>query len=180
MKSKHVMGLLLACLCSFAHAEKADRDKPINITGNTGSADQLKGIAVFDGNVVVIQGTLTLNSDHLVVTKDAQGNQTMQATGKLVTFRQRADSKTRDGKEEWINGQALRVDYNTQTHMVILTGNARVKKGEDLLIGEVITYNTETQIYQSQGGAGNTANKGRVTAIIQPQKNASDSSGKQP
>ncbi|TDR81605.1 lipopolysaccharide transport periplasmic protein LptA [Paludibacterium purpuratum] len=170
----------LALTAPLAHAEKADADKPIQISADRASLDQLKGITQWDGAVVVIQGTLLMHSDHLTVTRDAQGNQTMVATGKLVTFRQKADD-TPEKKNVWIDGQANRIDYSTVNHTAVLTTNARVKKDTDLLIGDVIVYNTETQIYQSQGGGTNTANKGRVTAIIQPQKkNASNGAGKQP
>ncbi|WP_293227804.1 lipopolysaccharide transport periplasmic protein LptA [Paludibacterium sp.] len=172
--------MLIALSAPLAHAEKADSDKPIQISANRATLDQLKGVTQWEGDVVVIQGTLQLHADHLTVTRDAQGNQTMLATGKLTTFRQKADD-TPEKKNVWINGQASRIDYSTVTHTAILTTNARVKKGDDLLIGDVIVYNTETQIYQSQGGGSNTANKGRVTAIIQPQKkNASGGAGKQP
>ncbi|WP_028537024.1 lipopolysaccharide transport periplasmic protein LptA [Paludibacterium yongneupense] len=174
------LAIALGLISSLAHADKADREKPIQITANTGSMDQLRGITVWEGDVVVVQGTLIVHADKVTVTKDAQGNQTLISTGRVVTFRQRADGKSSDGKEQWIDGQANRVDYTSINHTAILTGNARVKKGEDLVIGDVIIYNTETQIYQSRGGAPNTANKGRVTAILQPQKSASDSSGTKP
>lgn len=171
MLNKRSLILALSCslLAPVVHAEKADRDKPIVINSNRSSLDQAKGVGQFDGSVVITQGTMVLNADHVTVTRDQQGNQTMLATGHLVTFRQKADD---DGshKEVWIKGQARQIDYNTKTHMVVLTTDARVKKADDLLIGNVITYDTETQIYQSQGGPNNSANQGRVTAILQPHK----------
>lgn len=144
-----------------AHAEKADRDKPIEISADRGNLDQLKGVTVWQGNVIIIQGTLKLNADRATVTQDKQGNQTMQATGNQVVFRQKMD-----GKNEWIEGQSNQLDYNTVTHVAVLTGNARVKRGNDLVIGNVITYNTETELYEVSSGA--SSNGGRVTAIIQP------------
>jgi len=172
--------LLLGLLTPLAHAEKSDSTKPIQISADRGSLDQKKGVTDWDGAVVVIQGTLELHADHVTVTRDAQGNQVMIATGVIVTFKQLADD-TGEHKPLWIQGQAKRIDYSSINHTAILTTNARVKKGEDLVIGDVIVYNTLTQVYQSQGGANNTANKGRVTAILQPQKQkASDASGKQP
>lgn len=174
------LALLLGFGASVAHAEKADRDKPIQITADRGFLDQLKGVTEWDGAVVIVQGTLLVHADHVRVTRDAQGNQVMVATGRIVTFRQKADDNG-DHKVVWIDGQASRMDYNTTNHIAILTTNARVKKGEDLLIGDVITYNTETQVYQSSGGGTGTVNKGRVTAILQPQKQkASDGSSKKP
>ena len=90
----------------------------------------------------------------------------MHATGRIVTFRQKMD-----GKNEWVEGQSSVLDYTSAIHLAVLTGNARVKRGEDLVIGNVITYNTETELYQVNGGPSSAPNKGRVTVILQP-KNA--------
>jgi lipopolysaccharide export system ATP-binding protein len=118
-------------------------------------------------------GTLKLNADRATVTQDKQGNQTMQATGRQVVFRQKMD-----GKNEWIEGQANQLDYNTVTHAAVLTGNARVKRGNDLVIGNVITYNTETEMYDVSSGA--SSNGGRVTAIIQPKPRDNSPAAKKP
>lgn len=165
-----LLGLLAAglTLTQPARAEKADRDKPIEITADRGNLDQQKGVTVWEGNVVVIQGTLKLNSDRAVVTQDKQGNQTLQATGRIVTFRQKLDNKN-----EWVEGQSSQLDYNTVTHLAVLTGNARVKRGNDLVIGNIITYNTETELYDVSSGP----SQGRVTAIIQPKPKADASAG---
>ncbi|XLM19955.1 lipopolysaccharide transport periplasmic protein LptA, partial [Chromobacterium piscinae] len=102
--------------------------KPIEITSDNGcTMDQIKGISICNGNVVVIQGTLRLNADKVVATQDQQGNQTMHATGRIVTFRQKMD---RDGG--WVEGQSSVLDYDSAKHLVVLTGNARVKRNGDL------------------------------------------------
>ena len=161
--------LLLAACCAAlvqpALAEKADREKPIEITADTGMLDQLKGITVWRGNVIVIQGTLKVEADEVTVTRDGQGNQTLVAFGKPVKFRQKMDDKN-----EYIEGEGSRVDYTTINNLAILTGNARVKRGGDLVVGNVITYNTSTEVYEVKGGGpANGPSKGRVTVILQPE-----------
>ena len=180
---RNISFLTLALLCGLmaplAHAEQADRNKPIQVDADRMTLDQVKGTTDGDGNVVITQGTLVLRADHVTVKRDPQGNEIMVATGRIVTFRQKTDDP--GPTPVWIVGQANRIDYDTIKHTAILTTNARVKKGEDLVIGDVIVYDTQTQIYHSQGGGANTVNKGRVTVILQPQKQkASDGSGKQP
>ena len=68
---KNKLRLLLAGLAlaaaSVAHAEQADRTKPMEITSDNGcTMDQIKGVSTCEGNVVVIQGTLRLNADKVV------------------------------------------------------------------------------------------------------------------
>ncbi|GGY02635.1 lipopolysaccharide transport periplasmic protein LptA [Paludibacterium paludis] len=173
---------VLSCLAAApAFAEKADREKPLNLTANDAKWDQIRKVTVLTGNVVAVQGTMIVHSDQAYLTQDDKGNQTLVANGKPVTFRQKSDPDSK-GVVEWIDAQGDRVDYATQTHTAILTGNARVKKGESIVIGNVITYNTETQVVESVGGTANTANKGRVTIIIPPRQagSAPATDGKKP
>ncbi|KIA80086.1 lipopolysaccharide transport periplasmic protein LptA [Chromobacterium amazonense] len=161
-------GMLLAA-SALVQAEQADRDKPIEITSDNGcTMDQIKGISICNGNVVVIQGTLRLNADQLTVTQDKQGNQTMHATGRIVTFRQKMD---RDGG--WVEGQSSVLDYDSAKHLVVLTGNARVKRNGDLSIGNVIRYNTLEETFEVVGGGASASGKGRSVVILQPKKTAS-------
>jgi len=155
----------LSCIAANVHAEKADSSKPIELSADRGSLDQKQGINILEGNVVATQGTLSMRADKTIVTRDAQGNQTLQAFGNPATFRQKVE-----GKNEYIEGQASRVDYTSASNLVILTGKARVKRGQDLVTGEQITYNTVSEVYQVMGSNPTVsgAPKGRVTVIIQP------------
>ena len=68
-------------------------------------------------------------------------------------------------------GQCNDYEYNTKNNLAILTGRARVKKGDNLVMGDKLTYNTQTQIYNATSananGVSNTKS-GRVTVILQP------------
>lgn len=165
MRHSLMLALALCCAAANVYAEKADSSKPIELAADRGSLDQKQGINILEGNVVATQGTLSMRADKTIVTRDAQGNQTLQAFGNQAQFRQKLD-----GKNEYIEGQANRVDYTSVTNQVVLTGKARVKRGADLVTGEQITYNTVTEIYQVQGSNPTASGgaKGRVTVIIQP------------
>ncbi|MDP3420811.1 MAG: LptA/OstA family protein, partial [Thiobacillus sp.] len=54
--------LCAVLLASPAHAEKADRDKPVNIEANTVTLDDIKKISIYQGNVILSQGTLMLRA----------------------------------------------------------------------------------------------------------------------
>jgi lipopolysaccharide export system protein LptA len=163
----------LLVISAPAWAEKADASKPIEITADRGTLDQPRGLTVWHGNVIVNQGTLHATADEVTVTRDAQGRQTLQATGAPSTFRQRTD------KGEVINGNAQRVDYTSADNTVVLTGNAHIQRGQDSVTGAKIVYNTQTEVYQVLGGgAAQGPNKGRVTVIIQPQNTAPAGNGK--
>ena len=58
-----------------AHAERADRDKPMHIEADNLRHDELQQTSVFSGNVVLTKGSIVLRGAQLVVRQDAQGYQ---------------------------------------------------------------------------------------------------------
>jgi len=160
------LAFLVCALCAAAApswAEKADAKKPIEISADNMTLDQLKGVTTGRGSVVINQGTLHATADEVVVTRDAAGRQTLHATGNLATFRQKMGNSP-----EYVDGVARQIDYTSTANLAVLTGSARIKRGQDVVQGEKITYNTQTEVYQVMGGAVQGPNKGRVTVILQP------------
>ena len=78
--------VLLAAAPS-AHAEKADRSKPINLEADTATVDDVKKVSIYEGNVILTQGTLQIRGNKLVVTEDAEGFQLGTAYGNLASCR---------------------------------------------------------------------------------------------
>jgi lipopolysaccharide export system protein LptA len=160
--------ILFAALAHPAFAEKADRDKPVNLEANRVTVDDVKRVHVFEGNVVLTQGTLVIRSAKLVVTQDAEGFQKGVATGGeggLARFRQK-----REGKEEWVDGEGERIEYDSRNEKAEFFVRAYVKSGMDEVRGNYIFYDGKTEQYlvTSTPGASPNTKEGRVTAIIQP------------
>ena len=85
MNSKLITCLLLTALAGatgLAHAERADRDKPMNIESDALRHDDLTQTSVFTGNVVMTKGTIVLRGEQLDVRQDAEGYQ----HGVVTTF----------------------------------------------------------------------------------------------
>ena len=167
--------LTLCLLISVAaHAERADRDKPMLLEGNRATLDDAKKIQILEGDVLITKGTMVLKADRVVITEDKYGFQKGTAfSGKdgLARFRQK-----REGKEEYVEGEGERIEYNTNTEVVELFHRAWVKSGEDQVRGDYIWYDAVSEKYLVT--AGETPNPksppGRVHAIIQPKGKDSD------
>lgn len=157
--------LLLAALAAApAFGEKADKDKPTEIEANTMQSDETRRLNIFEGNVVVTKGTLTVRADRLVVRQDAEGNQFTTATGKPVRFRQRQDPK--DGKEgAWMDGEALRLEIDDRKSTIELFDQARVTRDGDEVTGNYILVDQRSDYFSVGPGKGSS---GRVKAILQP------------
>jgi lipopolysaccharide export system protein LptA len=157
-----------------ALAERADRDRPINLEANRITIDEAKKVQIFEGNVHLVQGSMTIRADKIVVSQDAEGFQKGTAhsgSGRLATFRQK-----REGKDEYIDGQAERIEYNSKAEKLELFGQAHVKSGLDEVQGQYISYDGKTENYLVTGGspeAGKPGKSERVRAVIQPKQKES-------
>lgn len=60
-----ILMLGIALLAAPAHAEKADRDKPVNLEADTVTLDDIRKVGVYQGNVILSQGTLMLRADRV-------------------------------------------------------------------------------------------------------------------
>ena len=171
------MKLLLILLLAFAvpaHAEKADRDKPTQVEANRMSADDVRRLNIFEGDVIVTKGTIRLTCERLVVRQDAEGFQFATATGKPAKFRQRQDARPGEKEGIWLEGEALRIELDDRNQKIELFDNARVNRGGDEVAGDYIFVDQRSEFYQVSSGKGadKGSNKGRVKAIIQPKPSA--------
>jgi lipopolysaccharide export system protein LptA len=151
-----------------SRADVSDREKPINLEADRMEIDDAKKVAILTGNVVVSQGTLVIKSDRMVITQGADGFDKGVAYGNPATFRQK-----REGFDEYIDGQAQRMEYDGRNEMLELFDRAVVKKGAEEVRGNYISYNSKTEFYQAFGGGKDSDGKeggGRVRAVIIPKK----------
>ena len=155
--------IILVTLPAFATALKGDDKKPLQIDANSATVDQKTMVSNFDGNIVITKGSLIVHADRGIASEDKAGDRTLILYGSPVTFEQMQD----DGGK--IVGQGDKFEYNSKTNLAVLTGRARVKKGKSEVIGDVLTYNTKTQVYSALSNFGNGVSKtsgGRVTVIL--------------
>jgi lipopolysaccharide export system protein LptA len=84
-----LLGLLLLglLLSAQSYALPEDREKPINLEADSASFDQNTGVSIYQGNVVVTQGTMYLAADKATVYLQGGEFQKMEAVGKPTQFR---------------------------------------------------------------------------------------------
>jgi lipopolysaccharide export system protein LptA len=167
-----VAGALLLAACAPARAEKADRDKPVNLEADRVTVDDKNKVYVFDGHATLTQGTLLIRADKIVVTQDLEGFQKGVATGGpggLAHIRQK-----REGKDEYMDGEAERIEYDSKAERTQFFNRAYVKSGEDQARGQYIAYDGITENYTVTSGPEGTVAKptagrdARVHVVIQP------------
>jgi lipopolysaccharide export system protein LptA len=136
----------------------------------------LKQTSVCSGNVVISQGTLQIRAERLELRETPEGYQMAQATGsadKPASYRQK-----RDGADEFVEGQARRIDYDSRAGTLRFEGAALVRRLRgttvtDEIQGGLIIWDSTAESFSVEGGATTATNpSGRVRAVIMPRADA--------
>jgi lipopolysaccharide export system protein LptA len=170
------LALVLAFATAPADAEKADRNKPMNVEADALKYDDLKQTSVFTGKVVVTKGTILIRGARIDVRQDPEGYQYGVVTaepGKLAFYRQK-----RDGVDEFIEGEGETIEYDGKADKVKFIKRAemrRIRGGTlaDEVVGSIIVYDNTTDVFTVDGGPASPAIGGRVRAVLTPKPGAS-------
>ena len=150
---------LVASIAIPGFAATADKEQPIEIEADSLEIRDNDNISIYFGNVRLVQGSLNMRSDELVIHFDDNKDLVlMEMTGSPASFRQLDD----ENKE--MLGQADKLDYFAPKSLLVLKGNARFSSDGDVIEGSMISVNTENDNLQ----AASPEPDKRVRVIIQP------------
>lgn len=163
--------LLVLGALSAAHAEKADRDKPLNFAADSARVDDAQRLNVLSGNVEITKGTMVFRAARVEVRQNADGTQTAHAVGGpggRAFFRQK-----REGLDEFIEGEGEQVQYDGRLDTVTFTGRAVMRRLRgatlaDEVVGQTVVYDNKSEVFQVIGGANSATSSGRVRGVISP------------
>lgn len=159
--------LLLAPPSVFAI--DSDREKPIQIQADSAELNESKGIAVYDGNVILEQGSLVIHSRTLTVFTQNKKVSRVLATGAPATYQQ----KLEEDKPE-VKAQANVIEYHPKSNTLVLTEGAFLTQGENQFEGQRIEYDINQQILSAVGNTKSSDSqkpKQRVKMILPPSTN---------
>jgi lipopolysaccharide export system protein LptA len=157
-----------------AWAERADRDKPMNVEADALRHEDGRQTSIFTGNVVVTKGSILIRGQQIEVRQGAQGQQFGIVLGNAqqqAYFRQK-----RDVVDEHIEGVADRIEYNSQADTVKFIGRAVLRRYRgsalnDETAGSTIVYDNTADVFTVDGGTASTSPNnpgGRVRAMLTP------------
>lgn len=166
--------MLMTTMADNVHAEKADSDKPTNIEAEQMAYDDVRQINTFTGNVVLTRGTLVMKAHKLIIMQDPAGYQfatLLAQPGGLATFRQKRDG----ANNQWVEGQAERIEYDGKAELVKLFSKAKMRRLEgnkptDEVEGAFISYDSRAEFFSVNNTASGESKPGggRIKAVIQP------------
>lgn len=112
-----------------------DASAPVEIVSDQLSVDQAENLAVFVGNVIVVQAALRLSADQVRVEysdDDSSDISTVVAIGN-VTFVNGAEA-----------AEAQKAVYTLASGEIVMTGDVLVTQGRSALSGEKLVVNLDT------------------------------------
>jgi lipopolysaccharide export system protein LptA len=173
-------GLALLAACPLAPlALTTDREQPIEIEADSAEADDAKGLTIYTGDVVIIQGTLRITGDQVTIFYNENGDITkMETLGNPARFSQLPDGKA-DEEANYQRARASRMEYYKDNDAIVLLGNAVYGQGGDRVSADRIDYDSKNSRMKAQTMTASSKSevkqedpkqKGRVRITIQPRK----------
>ena len=144
-----------------ARALSTDSEQPIAVEADNLEIRDTENISIYEGNVSLVQGSIKITSDRLVIHfNDANDLTLMEMTGAPARFRQL------DDQGEEMLGEARRINYLENESLLELIEQARFSHAGDTIQSNRIRINTENNSIQ----AGGAQSEERVKMLIQPRQ----------
>lgn len=136
---KTILAFVLITMMSSASALSTDKQKDIEIAADSAEMDDLNGITVYRGDVVVVQGSIRMTGHTMTVHFDDNGDMELVIMqGTPATYRQLPDNS-----ETYDEAEALQMEYYALKDYIILKEKAIVTKPNgSRMSGERIDYDT--------------------------------------
>ncbi|MDO9169402.1 MAG: lipopolysaccharide transport periplasmic protein LptA [Methylobacter sp.] len=152
--------LLVALYSASAYALESDANQPIIIDSNAATYDDLKGVSIYTGNVISVQGSIRVQSDKLVVYFIEGEVDKLVFTGKPAKFKQTPNEGAQD-----ITGEALTGEYYPKKNLLVLIDKATVWRETGAYSSDMIVYDLKTSLVKA--GEKESTSK-RVRVVLQP------------
>ncbi|MCZ4296321.1 MULTISPECIES: lipopolysaccharide transport periplasmic protein LptA [Vibrio] len=161
MKLSHLSLISCLFLSSQALALSTDQEQPVYIDSDSQQLDMQSNKVTFIGDVKLKQGSININADKVIVTRDPKDGsiQEIEGYGNLATFSQLTD----DGKT--LYGEAKELYYVMVDDQLTMIDQAMLSQDDSVIRGTKIRYKISSQKLIADG-----KEKGdRVSTVLQPQ-----------
>ncbi|MCP4768057.1 MAG: lipopolysaccharide transport periplasmic protein LptA [Gammaproteobacteria bacterium] len=163
MKIAKIISIVLLLVPLRLAALDSDGDQPIEVEADRLEVREQENVSIYEGKVKLVQGSLVINSDRLVIYFNEANELTlMEMTGTPASFRQL------DNEQREMKGLAEQIDYTESKSLLELRRSARFYHAGDSIEGDLIRVNTKTNNIE----AGSAQSEERVKMLIKPKQAA--------
>lgn len=161
---KALISIIIFLLSIPAFSLTSDVEKPVHISADSVLFNKPKGLAVYEGNVSITQGTLEIKAHKIEINAPKNEISKITANGSPVSFKQKMD----DGN--MAIGKADKVVYLIKDKRLSMDGNASLSQKSDKFSSNHIEYSIRTG--ELKAGNKKTPGKSRVNVIFYPTNKA--------
>ncbi len=163
---RSLIGLTVLLVSTHVVALTEDRRQPIRVQADSAELDDKQGVAVYRGNVIIIQGTMKITGDTVTITQDDNGDiKVFTSVGKPAYYEQ-----VPSPNKSVVKAYGLTIQYFAENNRIVLIDDAKVVQDGNTFQGEKIVYDTQRQIVNA-GRAKDTkitTPRPRIDMVIQP------------
>ena len=155
--------LAFCLLCTLAgplYSLPDDHQKPIHIESNQAERDEKGGTTVYEGNVIIKQGTILIRAEKVTVFSTTEGVSKIICKGKPAHYQQLPKM---DGSMVLASGNTI--EYRPALDQIQLIDNASLEQDGTIITGERIDYDVTSEVLKAKSD--NTGRK-RIQMLIPP------------
>ena len=152
---------------------KLDRDQPIQIESDKLEVRENDGVAVFTGNVAVVQGATLLRSGKMTVYYSSRGGAAAGGSGDIDRLEVEGKVYVKSDRQV---ATGDRGSFDMKSETLVLSGNEVVlTEGENVIVGCKLTVQMATGLARLDGcGGGASGGGGRVKMLLKPGSQGQD------
>lgn len=174
------LGSLLLLVSTVSQALPDDWQQEMTIVSDRAEIDRKTGIVVYEGNVILTQGTLKIEASRLTLIRNDDKLEKAVAEGQPARYQQQMAAD-----KPLTRAQGKRIDYFATQREVRVKGSARLEQEGNLFTGDLLTYDMTAETVSASGGQPATSSSeassgdgetspGRIRMVIQPQSSSDD------
>ena len=162
---------LLATLFLLANSSRAldsDRHQPIRIQADAAMVDETAGTSIYQGNVIIQQGTLQVTADEVeIYTAENEVIQIIAKAANEPNVLAHYEQQINEGKD-MVRAEAQKITYLVQEERLHLTGSAKLQQVGDIFTGALLFYDLGRGIVNLNSDG----SSGRINMTITPKKSS--------
>ena len=166
MRFKFIFLLVIIGWCSLTTALPSDRQQSIRIESDRAEKDDKKGTTVYEGSVVIRQGTIKINADKVTVFSESNQVDKIVCIGKPAHYQQRPNLE--DGL---VFASGNTIEYYLASDKIFLLKNASLEQNGTTITGDKINYDLKAEVVKAS--AGNNTRQ-RIQMVIPPSNQKDD------
>lgn len=137
---------VLLALPLFAWALPEDRELPLSVTSDQAEFDELAGVATYQGQVELNQGSLRITAQKLIAYLEEGQVTRLIATGDQAYFEDIPSIE-----QGTITGVANQIEWRLSNEDMQLSGNAVLTQDTNRFSGEQVNYRQSDGVIEAQG-----------------------------